>query len=89
MCQLLRRIVAAGLLMGGLTGCATVPGSVLGYSGSANASVMPAMHWTFTDSDLNTNTPVIFANEGFQPLTGEHSAERSQIVQTTEMGIPL
>ncbi len=45
MCQLLRRIVAAGLMMGGLVGCATMPDSIAGRHGVATNSIMPAVHW--------------------------------------------
>jgi len=44
MCQLWRRIVAAGLMMGGLVGCATMPDSIAGRHGVATASIMPAVH---------------------------------------------
>lgn len=49
MYQLSRRIVAAGLLTGGLVGCATLPDSVAGRHGVATTSIMPAVHWSLED----------------------------------------
>lgn len=51
MCRLLRRIVAAGLMMGGTVGCATMPGSIAGQNGVATTSIMPAVHWAISQED--------------------------------------
>lgn len=54
MYQLSRRIVAAGLLTGGLVGCATLPDSVAGRHGVATTSIMPAVHWSLEDETGRT-----------------------------------
>lgn len=49
MCQLWRRIVAAGLMTAGLVGCATIPDSIAGRHSVATASIIPAVHWSLED----------------------------------------
>jgi len=79
MCQLWRRIVAAGLMTAGLVGCATIPDSIAGRHSVATASIIPAVHWS---SNLDSTRKVSNGVPGVEviptttpPSSIENSAE--------------